>query len=696
MNLIDKIYQAVSGWIKEAPAPKAASSSKGAAAINPNTLKALFVKAVGLIAGSNRSEFTAPDYDLAEIKRASETDSYIKISLQKYSQLMFKAGYELNSDNDAASEYIDTRFRIMSFSTGIPMDILFNETAEDLFRYSNAFWVKSRIDKIFGGVAAKGVLDVKPVGGYFRVDPSTMKIKRDGAGRVTNYQQEVDGTTKSYKATDVVHFYLDKDAGAAFGKPRVIAAMEDVKLLRRIEGNVLALIYRFSIPLYHWKIGLDTPGFQGTDKEITDMKYEIEKMTLDGSIVTNERTAISAIGAEGQALDASKYLTYFEKRVFAALGVSESQMGRGGAKQDADSMEAQQHNTVKHVQRVFAIFMENFVINELLLEGGFNPIVNIDDVVKYEFNEISTDSRIKRENHEMLKFQSNLVTMEEARGALGLWQEVDEARLMSAMITQPQTLEQIQAKADGAAQIAAARPTAGGTGGNGKTSVKKPTKQATTNNRPTNQHGTGSVKVKESLDDSATTQRERKFQREFAKTYKKFSEARNDIVGGKSAADLVLPLTRDVIVADLKKVIAREFRSGSEKAWLDLGKPQRDWHSPSVSLLNETVESTTKTLMQDLLKRCKTSEEADAAFETLSYRLRFLCEFIAPKAYWYGYVKTCAQAGVAELEIEFDGSEDEDKHKAVINPQKFTLQDIPAFHAYCDCTIKPPKGDVKK
>ena len=107
-------------------------------------------------------------------------------------------------------------------------------------------------------------------------------------------------------------------------------------------------------------------------------------MALDGTVITNEKTQIKVIGAEGNALSAEGYLKYFEQRVFSALGVSESQMGRGGAKQDADSMESQAHDTVKHIQRTMAIFLQEHMLNELLLEGGFNPILNVNNICEIE------------------------------------------------------------------------------------------------------------------------------------------------------------------------------------------------------------------------------------------------------------------------------------------------------------------------
>ena len=79
----------------------------------------ILVKANSLIRGisDSRENLSFPEYDLSEIKRASESDSYIKIALMKYSYMLFKAGYQLKSENEAAKKYIQQRFYIMSFAT---------------------------------------------------------------------------------------------------------------------------------------------------------------------------------------------------------------------------------------------------------------------------------------------------------------------------------------------------------------------------------------------------------------------------------------------------------------------------------------------------------------------------------------------------------------------------------------------------
>ena len=497
--------------------------------VNKKSIQNFIVKAVGFVTAQTqrRELFTRPEFNLTEIRDASEADSYVKISLSKYSYLIYKAGWKFKSENQQAIDYLEQRFKIMSYCTGVPMDILMQGIADDLVRYSNAFLLKSRVDRIPGVKAQAFTQDGMIVGGYTRVDPCSIKIKRDKHGNILKYEQGRGGNKKQFKPEDVIHFYLDKDANNAFGTPRILAALEDVKLLRKIEGNVTALIYRFAMPLYHWKIGYPEPGFQGTDGEIAKAKQEIEMGSLDGVFITNEKTEIKAIGSEGNAMNMQPYLNYFENRVFSALGVSAAQMGRGGAKQDADSMEQQVHDTVKFIQRMMSEFIENKIIVELLLEGGFNPFEKDCDV-QYVFEEISLETKIKKENHEINKYQSNVTTFNEARRRMGLKDESDDdEQLFNRKITDESALRSIDRTAEHQKELAyingelaikqaAAKPASGSSSSSSTkkssgTSVSSKKTRSTKDNgpngtvrsidRPSNQHGTFSVKVKEEIEE---------------------------------------------------------------------------------------------------------------------------------------------------------------------------------------------------
>ena len=676
--------------------------------INKEKMKDFMVKAVGGILHQSdaRERFKRPEYNLWEIKEASEADSYIKISFSKYSHLIYKAGATLKGE-DSRVAYLEKRFRIMSFATQKPVEILFQEIADDLIKYSNAFVIKKRIDSI-PGMKLNPVLADKIVGGYFRVDPASIKIKRDKNGNVLKYEQGYGDNKKEFFPKDVVHFYIDKDANNAFGTPRVIAALEDVKLLRKIEGNITALIYRFSMPLYQWIVGLPQPGMQGTDPEIAKAQREVENSTLDGIVITNERTTIKSIGAEGTALNAEGYLKYFEARVFSALGVSASQMGRGGSKQDADSMEAQVHDTVKYIQRIMSIFIREFILSELLLEGGYNPIINEEDIVNYEFEEISLETKVKKENHEMLKYQSNLTTINESRRKMGMKDDVDdESKLYKNYIETNARLKEIDRTAEHQMELAKQNAknsesnstTKSGSSSTGNKSPRSsksssPNKSVSSNNRPRNQHGTTSVKIKESFDEETN-------QKELKKIYKIYKEACNDIENDEPI-DMILPLTAETLCTMFNRIVDNNSSMAIVDAIKEISKINKiaaKMPNEKIILTSfyEEIDDNIKGLLKLIEKDLSEDKDVEEVFNKYEYRLRFLEDYIARKAYWYSSIKTGAFSGIKQAYIKFSSEKDAKGRDSVIDTEAFSVDNIPAYHSFCNCevTYKPIKAGEK-
>ena len=663
---------------------KEAGGTSGGQITNAN-IKNFVVKAVGNVEDSLTQDFNPPEADLNEIRNAIAADSYIKLAVTKYSQLILKAGYHIVSDNDDAAEYIQGRFNLMSFMTGTPIDIIFQEIASDLVSYSNAFLIKSRVDMTnIGGLQAKGVYSQKPVGGYFRADPTTMQIKVDSTGTIKNYQQQVGNTKKSYKPEDVVHFYIDKEGGKLFGTPRLEAALEDVKMLRKIEGNVLKLIYRYSAPLMQMKIGIPEPGLMATTKEINEARTEIEKLANDGIFITNERTEFNAIGAEGEALDASKYLAYFESRVFSALSLSSAMAGRGGAKQDADSMEEQVHDAVNYFQKAIKTFIENGMITELLLEGGYNPLANMQDMVRFQFEEINLETKVKMQTHAMNMFQGNAIPFDEMRTQLGLRSDnVDEKRLYDNMIKQPNALEKIAAQNGNSSSVSASSEKTNGTA---KNIIS-----------PLNQHGETSAKIKENLNltEASTEENIKLYKKQYPDVYKKYISLRNEVCEDKTKAFIALPLARDAMFKDLKDHVLSEALKGYSQAIRETGRSPSFEPTTISAVLNDRIgRHLTKLFkdIQDKLKKTETKEDRERIFDVSEYRLRFLADHVTSKAYWFSYVKTASALGIDRVRVNFSkGSEDAKEHDRYVNTKNFSLDDIPAFHPYCRCSMEVTK-----
>lgn len=689
---------------KEAGAASTPKQSSGGSspAFSQDDIKKFTIKATGRSAQSN--DLTAAEYSLTEIQNAIKSDSYIKRFVTDYSQLIFKAGYNIVGENDAAAEYIRKRLRLMSFMTNESFDNLMIEIGNDLVAYSNAFLVKSRTD--FNGInlsdlTINPVYDNKAVGGYFRIDPSTIEIQRDTNGAIKTYQQTLGNDTVKFKPTDVIHFYIDKEPSNAFGTPRIASALEDVKMLRRIEGNVERLIYRCLFPITQMKVGIPQQGMMATDQEIKEAQQVVEQLVDDGLIITNEKVEFKNLGANNVALNAEPYLNYFEKRVFSALYLSTSMMGRGGVKQDADSMEEQVHDAVKYFQKSISNFIQNNLFNELLLEGGFNPILNEGDIVYFVFNEINLETKVKVENHYLNQYQGNAITFEELRQELG--RRADNISLddvYANAVTQKNKIDLILAEKGMLTPDGTASPENGDPKAADKSSDEN--KQISNTDQPENQHGKSSVNIKEFKESANDRNKITKknidiYKKNFSVIYNKFQAMRNDVCDDVKNQDaFTIPLTRESIMKMLEKYMEKELAAGYKKAIRDCGNKSPDFtfDIQTVNIVKET-KNTIDEIFKEIskrIKKCETREEKESVFNSLEYRLRFLTEYTVSKAYWYAYVKTCNALGKEKVYVDFGNSEDKKSHKNVIDTKHFSLDDIPPFHAYCSCKIKTEKG----
>lgn len=390
---------------------------------------------------------------------------------------------------------------MMAEVTQTPNNQLFIEMAEDLVKYSNVVVVKARMkdpNQLPPGLTITGVGDKEPIVGYFPLNVTTLSIRRDKNGTVKGWQQEVEGQDRpvTFKPEDIVHIYYKREKGNAFGTPFLMPVLDDIRALRQAEENVLKLIYRNLFPYIHVQVGLPDEGLGATDPEIQRTQQDIENMDLEAGLVTSERVNIKPI-ANDQIIDANPYLKYFEQRVFTGLGVSELMMGRGNTanRSTGDNLSGEFADRVKAFQKVMAIFVDQFIIKELLLEGGFDPILNPDDNVDFIFKEIDIDAKIKAENHAIFKYEHNAITEDEMRELLGRdpIEDGEQRDKMHLSVITFATMEKTSELAPAPAE------TSTGNSSNSATKSSDKSKKATDNkNKPTNQSGTKTSPKKES------------------------------------------------------------------------------------------------------------------------------------------------------------------------------------------------------
>ena len=501
---------------------------------------------LGEYRNANAQNPGARSYDLAQIKNAVLTDSYLAVAVRKFSQLITKAGYQIKSKNEDAANYVNDRIKVIEFRTKIPFYTLITSIARDLYTYSNSYIIKTRDNNTEKfGLKAEKIFSGGAISGLFLADPASVTIRRNDAGAIDVYvinQEE-------YSPNDVIHLYIDKMNNADYGTSRIYSALEDVTMLRKAEGLVMTILYRFAIPVLHIKVGNTAEGQYATQKEINDARDAFQEMPNDGFIVTNERTAIEAITPNMQANQLLKFLEYLELRVFSALNASKSSMGRGGGQSSADNTEALMHDEVRAFQNVITNFIEKYLFTELLLEGGFNPLLNKEDYVAFEFNEVSIDTKIKIESNTIQKYQGNVITLEEARRELGFSNEVSEEDMYAFTITQKGKLDLVDAQANAAIKTAKATAelnaqqakSSSNDDGldnrkfNGKQASSGPNDYFSNDANPTNQNTDKySIKAKESLN---TQQNLDDYSKNFSEVDKLYKDLSNILTDGDTIED---------------------------------------------------------------------------------------------------------------------------------------------------------------
>ena len=456
-------------------------------------------KKIGYVLGSNNDgkTFIEPETDLSIIDTAYDAESYVRQGIDKYIDKMFKAGWTFTGKNPQTIDYIRQRFAFMAETTQIPTDRLLQEYSDDVVKYSNAILAKGRMSdqaQLPPGFTIQGLGGAQPVIGYFPLNITTMKVARDKNGMIKSWQQEVTGGDKpqKFKSTDIIFTYFKRQKGNAFGTPFLLPVLDDIRSLRQAEDNVLKMLYRNIYPFYHIKIGSEE--FPADDPEITEAKDEVEGMSVDGGLVTSERWNINAVSAD-KVVDARQYLDYYEARVFSGLGVPATMFGRGATanKSTSDNMDNEFIDRVKAFQKVIEADVNEFMIKELLMEGGYDPIVNVTDMVYFKFNEIDVDMQIKLENHAIYKYEHVAITEDEMRQLIGLDPLTDRSKMYTNLAIKEKSISEAQGQLLVAQEQAKLAPaTTSTSSGTSKTSKTTKTGTSETNNKvkPTNKKKT--------------------------------------------------------------------------------------------------------------------------------------------------------------------------------------------------------------
>jgi hypothetical protein len=440
--------------------PQDASGSSGGA-----TGRELANQVLGKIVykDNNDTDFEDPSFELTELQDAYNKDAYIRQGVDKYIDQIFKEGYQFYGTDSNVVDYLKMRLAFIAEATSTPTSQFLMDIAEDVVKYANCMVVKARSNDPNAfpqGVNIQGLYGKDPVAGYFCANATVTKCKRDDYGTVTEWQQETDKGKQTFPPEDVVHFYYKREKGNAYGTSFLVPVIPDVKALRRAEENILKMMYRNVYPFYHIKVG--TEEATGTSKEVEDIQNEAQDMDVESMLVTTERVEIKPIASD-KVIDAEPYLKYMESRVFSGLGIPEIMFGRGNTanRSTGDNMTSEMADRIRAIQRVIETFFNEFIVKELLMEGGYDPVLNPDQKVEFKFNDNDVDVEIKKQVHAIYKYEHSAITEDEMREEIGMdpIPDADREKMFVELVTR-ETLR-VQAELD--AQTAQASGSENGT-----------------------------------------------------------------------------------------------------------------------------------------------------------------------------------------------------------------------------------------
>lgn len=421
------------------------------------------------------------DPQFKELNRAYKVDSYVRQGVNKYVELCTKQGWDLKCKNPEPKAYLKRRFLLMGLMTGKPQSILVDEIVNDFVHYANVFLIKKRgfLKVPVPGIPPVGALGAKaPVLGYFRADPAKMRPvwSKDNAKIIRWMFYPNSGDPIPFEVSDVIHFTHHVPVGGVWGSPDLTPVLEDIRDYRRCEEYVIRLLYKHLNPLIHHEVA-DNSGYGlGRQEDVDSGAATHGVLAPDGLIVTPPGHKINMIGAESHALRGEGYMKMLRDRVYSGLGVNPNVMGEGDSASagSADAMTVTMHNRAKFYQRQLGEMLTEWVVYELLLEGGYDP-TNPEDHTSWVWNEIETEYLIKKENHIIQKWINGCLPEDKMLHELGY--EPMTAKEKKTTYIYRNKLPLIEAQGEVLLKSKEMMAPSGGA------------KQVTSRNRPSNQHG---------------------------------------------------------------------------------------------------------------------------------------------------------------------------------------------------------------
>lgn len=428
-----------------------------------------------------------PEYNFELIDKAVFTDSYLRRAVDKYEELCWKNGYSLITTSTEVKKYLRLRMVMHTFSTGQPFDLFLKQISRELIKYHNVLIYRKRFDITeIGPIGVSMMNKIKPMGdnqfpvGAYEILPiTTAKVRKDKKNNILGWQQDPgNGETRDFKPEEIIHMKKSCESGNFWGNPFLYPVLEDVKAYRQLEEDAIVISHQMIEPKIVYKVGdvaLPSTIIDLDESELSRIVTDLQYMLESGAIVIPGHHSCDVLNT-AQTQDISPYMDKLRMRVFGGLGMSPVHFGdsSAGNRSVTDRLDVQLYDIIKGYQNTVQDYITYFMFSEWLIEGGFDVDYSLDDNgdwVRMRFEEIDTDSLIKKQNHDTSRFVQNVISHDEVRRSHGLlpMSDAEKPGLYADMIGE------IDAKHEATIDKSKAQQTAGGTnqGSDSKTKVKK-------------------------------------------------------------------------------------------------------------------------------------------------------------------------------------------------------------------------------
>jgi hypothetical protein len=321
-------------------------------------------------------------------------------------------------------------------------------------------------------------------------------------------------------------------------------------------------------------------------------------------------------------------------------------------------------DSASRFQRRIKSYVEQFMLNELLEEGGFD---SFDEANKVELfiPEIDLDDKIRKEFHITSLWQANLLTEDESRQGLGRdpMNQSEFNKTFFAKITIPKIEAQAKAQAEAAAILAGVSEETSASKEGERIGAPAPSKQAEQRALPRNQYGTkrrgGEAKRGVDVDFSVKLE-------DFISEYKNIIINQIDAASA-DISDAMATGTDDPYSANMNISTTISMESSSKLLIKVFEQALEDGESPNASnifaeylasihgengkIVQNFYKSTTL-----LLEDYGIDHSPDYVFDGIGFKIDLLSSWMVQKTYWLGIALSYKDKGVEEIRIIKDGA----------------------------------------